>query len=245
MNKLERKLAAAKSVAIGLFTIFAVSCSTRHAGQTSDPASITKERGGFGIPGFEALGSPGARRKQDVLAKFGSPIAKENAGIQMQYEILTYPVRGWEEKLLVYFYGEDLLGFCRERARSTLDSTVRSHQRVQGGRVPLFQSRSNGQTSYFVATREQIEKAPKWTRTSGEPPPLSGEQAETLVSDWLCGSDSDTPGKPRSHRLIEAKSVPGIAFYIVDIGFDPPANMRQIVVLMDGSILAGEFDANP
>jgi hypothetical protein len=152
--KTSQQFTALNSILFCLLILLGASCTTanremRERSPNADATIKAKRGASLGIPGFEGLGSPTARRKQDFLANFGPPIARENAGNQMQFEILTYPVRGWDEKLLVYFYGEELLGFCRERARSTLDWTVRSRQRVEGGRVPLFQSWSKRSNLIF------------------------------------------------------------------------------------------------
>lgn len=205
--------------------------------------SATKAAPRLAIPGFEDLGSPDLRRKKDVIAKHGQPLSEEAVPTHPQYSFLAYPVSGWEEKLLILFHGEDLLGFGREQFRNSLESTIRNHARQQDGRVTLFQSWFRGKTSYFLATRNQLSDAPKWTPASGTPPPISRQQAETIASDWLRKIDPALMAQPRVQDLLEVKSVPGAAFYVVALGlFDPPPNLSSVVVLMDGTVVEGKLE---
>jgi hypothetical protein len=227
-----------QGLCVAVIFVLGSGCASGPAGDSATSQAPSPVRPGIIIPGFEALGSPEARRKADVIARFGPAASEESLG-GGQYTILAYSVNGWEEPLLILFHGEELLGFARGSARAALESTVQHHARSAGDRVVVFQSWVDGKTTYFMATRDQLEQVPKWTAGSGTPPPLSEPDALRLGAEWANQAGIETPA-PAVARLEQVRSVPGAAFYIVTLLTGQ--STRNLVVLMDGTVLAGESE---
>src|SRR5436190_996056 len=102
------------AVTLASIAALAVSCTTREMNSAPKSTGTPSPPGtGVPIPGFETMGSPQARRKAEVVARFGSP-ADEEKFHNGRYTLLAYPVSGWNEKLLILFAREELLGFSRE-----------------------------------------------------------------------------------------------------------------------------------
>ena len=50
----------------------------------------------------------------------------------------------------------------------------------------------------------------------------------------------DLTVEPKVRQTLESPSLPGVSFYVVALGaFNPPL-LRQVVVLMDGTVVAGK-----
>ena len=181
-----------------------------------------------------------------IVARFGPPIAEETAGATKQYRILSYPIAGRGEKLLLLFHGVEMLGVFRESSRASLDSTMTSHHRVQGGRIALFQAHyEGGKAVYFTAQRERLDKVPKWKPGDAAPPPLSEAQAETIATEWRKRQAPGLPGNSKVRKVQEVLSFPGVSYYQVDLGnFQAPTHLRQVLVLMDGTVVAGESETS-
>lgn len=198
----------------------------------------------YTIAGYEFSAKQGEDTRQKVVARFGPPLAEAKAGAAAQYHILTYPVAGEPEKLLLLFHGEELLGVFREGSRDLLASTVQAHERNQTGRVVLFSSWFDGKTTSFVATQEQLKTSPKWSPKGGGAAPLSATQAEASALQWCQRKAPDLSVEPKVRQTLESPSLPGVSFYVVELGVFNPQLLRQVVVLMDGTVVAGESESN-
>lgn len=217
--------------------LLSTSCATKPPAKQGD--SRSEARGTYTMAGYELKGR--GETRQNVIARYGQPLAEENLGDAGQYRILSYPVSGDPDKLLLLFQGDELLGVAREKDRAVLTSTVSHHQRVQGGRVILLQSWFDGKTTYFVAGQDQIAKVPKWSFKNAGNPPVSGSQAEAFALAWRREKAPALLGEPKVLKAHEHPSIPGLCFYEVHLGdFRAPAPFRLVVVLMDGSVIAGE-----
>ena len=71
--------------------------------------------------------------------------------------------------------------------------------------------------------------------------PISETRAEAIALEWLRLKAPELSGQPKVQQVVEASSLPGVSFYIVDlVMFNTPQLLRQVVVLMDGTVVAGE-----
>lgn len=222
----------------------ALSCASREsnkAPKSAEPPAVSSG-GGVPIPGFQALGSPQARRKPDILARFGAPASEENL-LNGRYSLLAYPVTGWNENLLILFAGEELLGFSRESSRTVLESTLQHHARAADGSFVVYQSWVDGQTTYFRTAREKLRTAPP--RKKGSPPPLLDAQALEIARLWLKRTNPDSSVQPTIQGIHDVPSVPGAAFYVAGVFDFQAKRMNNLVILMDGTIITGEPDVKP
>lgn len=199
----------------------------------------------LGIPGFEDLASPELRTKKAIVARFGQPVAERAAGDSGTYSFLVYPVKGWDEKLLILFHRDDLLAHGREQFEQSLVETARGHERTSGGRVVLYQRWVAGKTLYYTATREQIANASIAADKNRNVPPLSRDQAEKSALAWL---ESRRPGIPAAaavRNFHELKSEPKTDFYVVGLMVGgPPPEILEVVVLMNGTVVPGDLEIN-
>lgn len=227
---------------LGALVLSCASCATKHP--ASDGDHLTGDS--YTMAGYKFSARKGEDTRQKILARFGPPLAQETAGTTGQYRILSYPITGESEKLLLLFDGDELLGVFRESSRASLDNTVSSHQRVQGGRVVLYQAHfEGGKPVYFTALREQLAKVPKWKPGQAAPPPLSEAQAETIATEWRKQHSPGLAGNSKVRTVQEVLSFPGASYYQVDLGnFQAPPHLRQVLVLMDGTVVAGEADSS-
>ena len=220
-----------------------VSCATKPpANKGGDRTSGDR----YTMAGYEFSARKGEDTRPEIVARFGPPLAQETAGATGQYHILGYPISGQSEKLLLLFHGEEMLGVFREGSRASLDRTVTSHQRVQGGRVVLFRAHYEaGKAVYFTAQREQLSKVPKWKPGDAAPPPLSEAQAGTIATEWRKRQAPGLAGNSKVRKVQEILSFPGVSYYQVDLGnFQAPPHLRRVLVLMDGTVVAGESEAS-
>ena len=217
-------------------------CSTQGT-RTATSANDSASQDRYTMAGYEFSYKKDEDTRQKIVARFGQPISDETVGAQMHYHILSYPISGENEKLLLLFHDEELLGVFREGARASLDRTMHSHQRARSGRIGLFQSWFEGQTVYFTASQELLATVPKWNAGNGAVPPLLEAQAEAIALEWRQRHAPDLSGTPKVNDRFEIKSIPGVFFYVVDLGiFRPPPLFRQVLVLMDGSVIAGDAE---
>ncbi len=223
-----------------MLVLTGISCSTPPPAKGGD----SNNRDHYTIAGYEFSARKGEDTRQKVVARFGPPLAEEKAGAAAQYHILTYPVAGEPEKLLLLFHGEELLGVFREGSRDSLASTVQAHERNQNGRVVLFSSWFDGKTTSFVASQEQLKKSPKWSPKGGGVAPLSASQAEAIALQWCQRKAPDLSVEPKVRQTLESPSLPGVSFYVVELGAFNPQLLRQVVVLMDGTVVAGEPESD-
>jgi len=227
---------------LGSLALITGACANRPS--TSDPNPTAFEptvKTSVAIPGFESLGSPSARRKADILSRYGPP-ASEERFYNERYTLLAYPVSGWKEKLLILFTDEELLGFARASSRAVLEGTMQHHARTANGNIVVYQSWFEGRTSYFRAQPAQLANAPQWKRNSGLPPPLTHDQVLTLVHEWLARTRPDSKTVPVVKDILESSSLPGSAFYVVEVRDFQAKDLTNLVVLMDGTIIPGEVD---
>jgi len=220
--------------------LLSLSCASRPDAENGD--RHTGDR--YTMAGYEFSTRSGDDTRPRILERFGTPQAEERAGWPPDYLILSYPISGQSERLLLLFHADELLGVFRDSARAMLDSTLNSHQRSQGGRVVLLQTQFGTEKPvYFTATREQLNRVPKWKPGDPTEPPLSEAQAEAVVSQW---QEANAPQPARSAkvlRLQEVRSVPGVSFYQVAAGdFRSPPQQKHALVLMDGTLILGDFE---
>lgn len=241
MNKLLPTLTTALPLLASVLILSCISCTTKPpANKGGDSASGDR----YTMAGYEFSARSGGDTRPEIVARFGPPLAREAAGEKGQYHILSYPISGQSEKLLLLFHGEEMLGVFRESSRASLDSTVTSHQRVQGGRVVLFQAHyEGGKAVYFTALREELAKVPKWKPGQAAAPPLSEAEAETIATEWRKRQAPGLAGNSKVRKIQEVLSVPGVSYYLVDLGnFQAPPHLRQVLVLMDGTVVAGAIE---
>lgn len=232
-----RKIVIRTCLLAGLLWL-APSCATKPGTHDGDrPAG-----GRYTMAGYEFSTRGGEDTRPRILERFGPPLAEERAGSPPDYRILSYPVVGESDRLLLLFHEDHLLGVFRESARAALDGTLHSHQRAQGGRVVVFQSQfETERTVYFTATREQLNRVPRWKPGDQAAPPLTEGQAEAIVTEWQKTNASEQAGGARVLRLLEVRSVPGVCFYQVALGgFRSPPQPRHVLVLMDGTLIVGD-----
>ncbi|MSU62829.1 MAG: hypothetical protein EXS31_10600 [Pedosphaera sp.] len=227
------------SLLTALLVLAGTSCATKPPAKGGD----TTTRDSFTIAGFGKLKGRGETR-QDVVARFGPPLAEETASADAHYHILTYPIAGESEKLLLLFDGDALLGVFRERARDTMNTTIQSHSRDRSGRVALFSSWFEGKTTCFVTSRGKLETLPKWSPKKGGAAPLSEVQAEAIALEWRQRNAPELSGQPKVQQVVESPGFPGVSFYIVNLGMSSASLvLHQVVVLMDGTVVAGESES--
>ncbi len=189
------------------------------------------------------LGSPQLRQKKDIELISGKPVSEEKVANHDHYVFLSYLVRDWNEHLYILFHNEDLLGYAREQGKTSLRGIIKDHARVQGDRIVLYQSSSERGVTYYIVPRARLAGAPQWARKSKATPPVSATQAEQLAAEWLKGVEANIVVEPKVRELLEVKSVAGAAFYIVTLWMPERGTLREVVVLMDGSVIAGEAEA--
>jgi hypothetical protein len=136
------------------------------------------------MAGYEFSARKGEDTRQKVVARFGPPLAQETAGTTGQYHILSYPISGESEKLLLLFHGDELLGVFRESSRASLDNTVRSHQRRRATESPAQAHFEGGRPFISPLSGNNSPSVPKWKPGQAAPPPLSETQAETIATEW-------------------------------------------------------------
>lgn len=96
----------------------------------------------------------------------------------------------------------------------------------------------------IVGTYQPLESGfnYKW-KPGAAAPPLSEAQAESIATEWRKRQAPDLAGNSKVRKVQEVLSVPGVSYYLVDLGnFQAPPHLRQILVLMDGTVVAGEFE---
>jgi hypothetical protein len=186
-----------------LLTLLA-SCASPSTSQTQ-PAVANARDDSFEIPGLGRINRQ-TDRKESVLARFGFPVGEERHGPQSEYQVLSYP--GPKEQWLLLFYKDEILGVFCQSARNSLESTLQAHAREKRGETILFQSWRNGETVYFIARQEQLERAPK-CHPHAKAPPLEQAEAERLAREWRERAAPDIQGEPKVQKLLESKSVPG------------------------------------
>ena len=198
--------------------------------------SCSAPRGGFKVGKFQLSGK---ETRQVVMERYGMPMSETTEGSSNQYRTLTYPIEGETERLLVLFHNDDFLAAARESSRSIINRTLRSHARHHGGKVILYSSWRNGTNSIYVTTRERLARVPQWTPRQKIPAPLSQSQAESIAREWLHKSETRAISQPTVQQVFECRSVPGVSFYVVNLGAS-----QKIVVLMDGTVVTGELDSD-
>lgn len=243
MNLPHPALPALDSLLAAALILLCMSCAPKPSALTT--RRDTSNRHGFTMAGFE-LKYKGQTR-QDVIARYGAPLSETTASISNEYQILTYPITGETGKLLLIFYRDDFLAATREtRDRNEfIERMIRAHSRVQDGKVVLFQAHyfPERKAVYFTAHRDQLAKVPKWKPGNAPPPPLSEAQAEAIASEWRQRNAPDLAGKSNVRGLHEVMSFPGVSFYKVDLGnVQAPPQLREVLVLMDGTVVAGESE---
>lgn len=188
------------------------------------------------------IGSPQLRKKLDIVSALGKPASVEKIANHEHYLFLSYRIRDSNEPLYILFHNEDFLGYAREQGKASLLDIIKDHARIQGDRIVLYRSSSGRRTTYFIAPRERIAGAPQWSKSSKMAPPVSVTQAEQLATDWLKRVEPNSIGEPKARELMEVKNLPGAAFYIVTLWIPGRQTSREVLVLMDGSVIAGEVE---
>lgn len=212
---------------------------------TTAKSTPTPMPSGFTIPGFGEINGKEETR-QSVITRFGPPLTNETTGASNEYHVLTYPLKNDTNKLFLLFHKEEFLAMAREqpRGREMIESTMRGHARNQDDKVVLFRSSINGDVSFFTATRDRLAKTPNWVPGDAAPAPLSKAQAEAIALEWRRTNAPTLLGQIRVMQTHECLSVRGKSFYVVSLGsFQAPPHRREIVVLMDGSIVPAEIES--
>ncbi len=224
-------------VLASVLVLSAMSCSTNDSRPT---ASRTDGR-----PQARQLRDYFAKRgesRREMVARLGPPLAETPAGPDGAYRWLTYALPGEEDQMLLLFHGEDWLGTARATKRSVLEDTMRDHARVRSGRITLNQSNSEKGTVFFMADRSQVSSSPKWVPSQGGKPPLSQEQALEKVTQWKQHHAPQLSGTPQVLRMIEHPGIKHLSYYCVLLGdFTAPLLLREVLVLMDGTVIQGEL----